>query len=180
MKFVFHNKRTSRVDSINSRYSKNSGEELNFSIENKSVSQYEIKPSKGTPIFSPQKISPSKQGSALFGKTSNKYEAYTDDEPDMPVFASQNITEFKPHSGGISFVQNEVCTTSVRVEEQESLEKSNEVTEVYMMSGSNSQKLNDIIIDAPVQKPKVKDAKRIKSSLKQSASLTPKSSIIPN
>ena len=96
----------------------------------------------GTPIFSPQNVSPDKQvqkSSALFGK----YEAYTDDEP---VFASQTITEFKPC---ISFVQNEGCATSV--EKDPSFEKDNEVTEVYMMSGQSHKD----ILDPPVLKPKV-------------------------
>jgi hypothetical protein len=73
VKFEFK-KRTSRVDSINSRYSKNSEGSPDKPL-------LEIKPG-GTPIFSPVQ-----KGSMLFGKTinSNKYEEYMDDEP---VYAS--------------------------------------------------------------------------------------------
>jgi hypothetical protein len=119
----------------------------------------------------------SKQGSSLFGgKTSNKYEAYTDDEPEA-VFASQTVNDFNQ---GISFVQNVDGATSIVEKDiqDDSIDKDNEVTEVYMMSGNHSKL--DELIDLPVIKPMVKEVKSIKSSFKQSASLTPKSSITPN
>jgi hypothetical protein len=63
------------------------------------------------------------------------------------VFASQNLENF---AKAISFEQDDICTTTVVNQDNHySLVKSNEVTEVYMMSGS--QNLLDDIVEQPVQ-----------------------------